>query len=303
MSICVSLRCLGFAGVLGLAFSTPVAAAPETGADVKAAISQAATEPLDKLIHDVEHAHPVAMILLAKRLFDAGRRDEAVFWFYEGQVRWRALLAADPTRSEGHTGMLSETERDQFGRLFRAINLDINHYAVADLPALLKTYDRVLEWDASHPDDFTPNGEAKDRARRDMKDLSAYAVAHQDELRKAGDEARREIAAQAKDGDPYSGNGGMHMGAPKELVRAYDPTAFAGFRVRSTTKADVVRALGGPEWWSTYPDGKSSIGYSYFRGNTGLSIIGMVERVQVSFTFDATRMLVEIDLPRDFAAK
>jgi hypothetical protein len=288
----VGLQCA--AAILALSANAGAAApafAEPQGA-VAQAIASARTEPLDDLVRDVERQHPVAMMLLAKRLFDAGRKDEAVFWFYEAQLRWRARLRQNPELGQGGGPLLGENEAERFQRLFHSLGSDINEYATGDIQGLIKTLDRVLEWDAAHPDAFAPPGPGKDWARQDCKDFQAYLVAHAEEAGKAG-EARRSKALAAAD-DPYAGDGGAFMGAPEELVQPYDPGLFAAFKLGATSKAEVVRTLGRPEWWSTDPDGTSELAYSY---NAPIAA-GIVQRLQVSFKFDVKKVLTEIRLPR-----
>jgi hypothetical protein len=121
-------------------------------------------------------------------LFDAGRHDEAVFWFYEGQLRWRAHIAEDGDQAE-----LAE-----FDQLFSVVGPDINKYAFGDIPVLLNTLDRALDWDAHHPDAFTPSGLAKDASRRGLETLKAYIASHQDEIRKKRAENERLAGSAAK---------------------------------------------------------------------------------------------------------
>ncbi|WP_291971017.1 hypothetical protein [Candidatus Symbiopectobacterium sp.] len=40
--------------------------------------------------------HPSELYLYAKQLFETGHKDEAVTWFYVGQLRWRYHLLAHP---------------------------------------------------------------------------------------------------------------------------------------------------------------------------------------------------------------
>jgi hypothetical protein len=256
------------------------------------ATSKAAREPLDDLVKDVEHQHPAAMFILAKRLFDAGRRDEAVFWFYEGQLRWRSLIRnANPSGQPMFNG-----EQDHFDVLFSDVGPDINHYAFGDIPALRHTIDSVLDWDAAHPDDFTPHGSAKDASREGLKKFNDYLLAHQDEIAKK--RAENEHSANASPDDPYSGSGGALMGTPAAMLTTYDAKNFASFRVGVTTKTEVVQALGKPEAWNTDPDGTTHMYYSYHMATPAAAMLGMVQRVGVGLTFDSKKLLIKIDLPK-----
>ena len=51
---------------------------------------------LDELIRIIPDQHPSFYYILARRLFDAGRRDEAVYWFYAGQLRYTFAWPATP---------------------------------------------------------------------------------------------------------------------------------------------------------------------------------------------------------------
>lgn len=285
MAVALAALCLSAASVL----SVPQAGAaslfaPADSATIEAATAKALKEPLDDLTKDVEHLHPVAMMFLARRLFDAGRQDEAVFWFYEGQLRWRAHLSVNKDR----------LEIAMFERLHADIGPDINQYAFRDPDKLLATIGKVLDWDASHADDLTPNGPDKDAVRKGLADLKSYIVAHRSEI----DKTNAERAANAPPGDdPYSGSGGALFGTPQEMIANYDPSAFAAFKPGVTTRNDVVKALGKPEWWETEKDGSSAFGYSYNKPDPATAAMGLVPRVTVSFRFDAKKILTAISLP------
>ena len=156
------------------ALDAQVAAAKSRRAAALATAKDAETEPLDTLIADAPHEHPLAMMVLAHRLFEAGRKDEGVFWFYLGQLRWRAYLAADP----------DDSESQMFGQLFQTWAPTFSEYAGGDIAAMLRMFQAVLDWDAAHPDNFTPPGGARDQARQGLRALAAYTQAHADELRK-----------------------------------------------------------------------------------------------------------------------
>jgi hypothetical protein len=296
MAIVRALRVLCLVAVVGLATPLQAGAGVEVANGLQASIARARQEPLDDLIRDVEHAHPVAMFLLARRLFDVGRRDEAVFWFYEGQLRWRAYLRQNPDL-RGPGSPFHESEGERFQRLFDTIGPEINRYALSDGAALAKTLDRVLAWDASHPDDFTPNGPAKESRRQDARDFATYLVTHPDEVKRMNDQARRQAGDIATGEDPYAGNGGSPMSTPQELLKPYDAKSFAAFRVGVTTRAEVIAALGRPEWWETHEDKTSKIGYSFDRPVIGLTTVNMSQVVPVSISFDAAHVLTKVELP------
>jgi WD40 repeat protein len=253
------------------------------GGDRRAAVDRGVRQQIPNLIRDVEHAHPVAMMFLAKRLFDAGRRDEAVFWFYEGQLRWRALLIETPD-PEGQA---------QFQRLFETIGPAINPYAFRNLPAFYTMIDAVLAWDTAHQDEFVTSSEAKARSRQGLADLVSYTRAHEAEIRAR--QVEIESASPSDPNDPFSGSGGAMFSTPGEMLAPYDTHRFDELQTGHTTREEVVRRLGGPEWWSTERDGTSIFGYSY----AGSSLVGLTRVMPVTLTFDAQRVLSAIHLPSE----
>jgi len=275
-----SISILAFAALLSLAsIGLPVSANAERlyGGDRLAAAERGAREAIPDLLHDVEHAHPVAMMLLSKRLFDAGRRDEGVFWFYEAQLRWRALL----------TQTSNNAERAQFQRIYEAIGPAINPHAFRDLPKFYAMVDSVLAWDAAHPDDFVTDAAAKAHTRAGLTELVTYVRAHTDEI-------QSQTLETGDQSDPYSGNGGAMLSTPLELLTPYDPHHFDQFHVGSTTRDQVVQILGGPESWSTNQQGTSTLAYSY----AGPAMLGMTPIMSVTLSFDSHKVLTAVQLPQ-----
>ena len=102
----------------------------------------------DSLIKAASTQHPGSLYILAGKLFQSGKKDEAVFWFYAGQLRYRFYLSASP-------GLDPSGDPALFASLSESIGRPINEYAFGDLPALTTTIDRVLEWDEKTPNGFT----------------------------------------------------------------------------------------------------------------------------------------------------
>lgn len=92
--------------------------------------------------------HPAALYILAQRLFESGRKDEAVFWFYVGQLRYRFYFQANPKIDPTGDPAL-------FSSLSEVIGRPINRYAFQDRPKLVSTLKRVGEWDERNPNGFT----------------------------------------------------------------------------------------------------------------------------------------------------
>jgi hypothetical protein len=258
------------------------------------AAAKATNEPIEQLTRDVEHMHPVAMFVLAKRQFDAGNLDEAGFWYYEGKLRWLSYLYNNPSLG-GPFG-----EADRFSVFDNDISPDIDWCLTGNLPKYLALVGRVLDWDASHADDFTPNvSAAKQKARDGLKELVANAQSREAEIKKAHDEEVRScpIASSKDQNDPYSGSGGAMFGKPDEMVSVYDPKRFDAFQVGTTKKNEIIAALGPPELWFTENDGSSTISYSYHKPM--LPSLSLAQRVVVTFKFNDKKVLTTIELPKN----
>jgi hypothetical protein len=132
----------------------------------------------------IEDAHPATYYILASKLFRDGKADEAVFWFYLGQLRYRVHLTA-------RKGLDPSDDPALFSSLSEVVGRPLNEYAFGDLSRLIQTIDEVLRWDASHPNGFTPKREfAAAHA-----DIRAGLVRLQDHVRQNGDQIRKQRAA------------------------------------------------------------------------------------------------------------
>lgn len=118
-------------------------------------------------------AHPAQTMQDAAAVFAAGKQEEGTYLFYVAQLRWRARLLADPDPSG---------EGAAFGALFEAVGPPINEWAFGDIPALAATMDRVLAWDAAHPDLATP-GPARAESRAGLASLRDQILAEEASIR------------------------------------------------------------------------------------------------------------------------
>ncbi len=91
--------------------------------------------------------HPAVYYQYAQRLFDEGRRDDAVFWFYVGQLRYRFYLSANPT--------LPDSDPALFVSLNATVGQEINEYAGGAPATWIAAIDRALAWDMTSPNYFT----------------------------------------------------------------------------------------------------------------------------------------------------
>jgi hypothetical protein len=125
-------------------------------------------------------AHPASYYQQAAKLFQAGQRDDAVFVFYLGQLRYRTHLAA--RRAE----LKPDGDPALFASLSEVVGRPINEYAFGDIPALVKTLDAVFAFDAANPDGFTPRARfaaAHASTRSGLKSMQQQITAQADSIR------------------------------------------------------------------------------------------------------------------------
>lgn len=94
-------------------------------------------------------SHPVQMYHHAGRLLEAGEMNEAAFWFYAGQLRYRVHLAARPNLPPDRDPAL-------FASLNSVLGQEVNQYLGGDPEEWGRVIERVLNWDAQTPNEFTP---------------------------------------------------------------------------------------------------------------------------------------------------
>jgi len=176
--------------LLALACATAFAATPATQPSPEADYLKMSPE---QLLVGIEQQHPAAYYVLATKLFETGRKDEAVFWFYAGQLRFRFRLLAHPDLDPSGEPAL-------FASLGASLGPAINEYAFGDLESLHATLRRVLDWDAT-----TENGDtSKVRFAEPWKQIRAGLAGMIDYIDQNGESIRKQRTA----------NGLENRGAP-----------------------------------------------------------------------------------------
>jgi hypothetical protein len=99
--------------------------------------------------------HPAEYYKRASSLFGGDRKDDAVFLFYLGQLRYRAHLSA-------RRDLKPDGDPALFGSLSEVVGRPLNEYAFGDLPALVEIIDAVLAFDVANPCRFTPPAQFPD---------------------------------------------------------------------------------------------------------------------------------------------
>lgn len=133
----------------------------------------------DELKAGIEKRHPAAYYVLAGKLFENGARDEAVFWFYAGQLRYRFHLAVNPSLPPSGDPAL-------FASLSEVLGRPLNEYAFGDLTQLTATIDKVLAWDERTDNAFTSktaSAAAWKDVRGGLMKMREYVEANGDKIR------------------------------------------------------------------------------------------------------------------------
>ncbi len=152
-------------------------------ADMKSPEEMKDMEP-DALRDGIENRHPSAYYILAAKQFNAGERDDAVFWFYTGQLRYRTLLGCKPDLAPDQDPAL-------FASLNETVGRPLNGYAFGDVDELSSTIEDVLEWDAAHANGYVAKAECEQvitAERAGLDELREMIVAKADEIRKQREE-------------------------------------------------------------------------------------------------------------------
>ena len=143
-----------------------------------------ATMPLGTIIAQASNLSPDSLYMLAGRLFAAGRRDEAVVWFYIAQIRMRFRLAVAPD-------LQPDGEPAVYGALFETMGPQINGWAFGDIDRVAAHMQEALDWDSSHANAFTP----KAGHEAELEQVRSGLVAFRASVLTQKEELRRERAA------------------------------------------------------------------------------------------------------------
>jgi len=133
----------------------------------------------DELIAEAETMHPAGFYQLASQLFAAGDYDEAIRWFYIGQLRYRFDLVA---RDAGP----ADTDQQLFSALSESVGRPINEYAFGDIKKLVRLMGEALAWDEAHPNGYTSKTKyavALATVRAGLVQLRATTIEQRDYIR------------------------------------------------------------------------------------------------------------------------
>lgn len=152
-----------------------------------------------------EHVSPMALMVLAIRLYDLGRRDDAVFWWYAAKMRYSTMLGVLDIQAS-RLG----TVHDAMVAFHSLAGPVINGYAFCDIQSQQRLHSEAAQWAEQHPysavfrEDFVAKpGDREDNLRNA---IAAYRAGMAEETKMVHDpekvermrEMRRENSADEK---------------------------------------------------------------------------------------------------------
>jgi hypothetical protein len=124
-----------------------------------------ADQTIEELETGIQNKSPATYFALATELFRQGQKDDAAFWYYVGQLRYRFLVLAKAKNSE------PSDEPAHFWLLSESVGQSIYEQADRRSRALIRALDRALAWDLEQPNGYTSKGAFSaehERARQEM---------------------------------------------------------------------------------------------------------------------------------------
>lgn len=101
---------------------------------------------IDKVLSEPKDFNPVVLYGLSSALFNAGKKDQAAFWFYVGQLRGRS----DANKS------LDVSARQAIGVLNQRFGGPINQYAMQDIAKLKEIVVKAVRFDEETGRNYDP---------------------------------------------------------------------------------------------------------------------------------------------------
>lgn len=175
--------------VLAMAADQPAAdvSGPSAFERMKSCDPKMALHAVDEILHEPGNLdRPDTLFAVALSLFQNGRKDDAVFWFYAAQLRARYQAVFD---KEGGGLLLSG--------MLMTIGTPINNYAFQDVSKFDETLDRVIEWDRTAPNRYRERVKAED-----AEEQVAQLYAGLDELKAKLVSDKQELERQARASAP-----------------------------------------------------------------------------------------------------
>ena len=172
--VVAGLLVLVLISVCGLPTKVAAALAPES-------IFKLAPKEIERAL---PKEHPSNYYLYASRLWGEGKSDDAAFWLYAGQLRFRFHLLANPNLERSGDPAL-------FGAFQATLGEPINLYVGGDTKKWMEQINRVLAWDEKTPNGFTSkktHAKQLEEIRAGLMKLRDHIATNQDSIRATREE-------------------------------------------------------------------------------------------------------------------
>lgn len=124
-------------------------------------------------------SHPVVYLERAAELLNEGDMEQAVFWYYVGQMRYRLHLMANPDLEPTGDPMV-------FSAMKYLVGEPVNQYAGDDPDNWIRLVRKAMKWDKTRPNLYT----SKEQYAREYEEIHAqmdklinYVDSHREEIR------------------------------------------------------------------------------------------------------------------------
>lgn len=145
------------------------------GEDRAQILQEMKTLSSDGTVERLVNSNPGKYFLYVESLWNQGKKDDAVMWFYVARLRFRFHLLAHPDLDPSDDPALYVTVNRNFGPA-------IAQYAAQDPKAWAAQIAAALNWDATHDNGYTSKTDFKqalDHDRADMTKLGEYVLGNQ----------------------------------------------------------------------------------------------------------------------------
>jgi hypothetical protein len=126
---------------------------------------------------------PAMAMAYSMKLFKANRKDQAVIWYYVGQLRYRFHILSNPP---------SDAEAAQLEQVNGTFGPAISDWAGRNVRYWTEQIDHALDWDAKQPNATT----SKEAHAKELDQARQELVALRDKLRRSENEIRAQRQAR-----------------------------------------------------------------------------------------------------------
>jgi hypothetical protein len=113
-------------------------------------------------------SHPSMYIAYSIRQFKSGKQDDAVLWYYIGQIRWKYFLLLNPDAND----------EAQLALITKNYGQAVGDWAGESTQDWANTIKRALTWDSANPNSMPAKDHPAEleQARKLVEDMRTYVI-------------------------------------------------------------------------------------------------------------------------------